>query len=138
MCGIREGRSRGDPALYAPARTRAREGDQRVIKICETVLSGAAAGRIREQTDGQLRELAVQPAADPDLTVSVITYDDRRAELEVLHTGPLRQTEHTTDCCGFERDPARPGPCPWPPPASLIDAAEMIRAILRTAQHTAG
>jgi hypothetical protein len=51
-----------------------------VIKICKTVLSGAAPGHIREQTEGlapaQLRELAVQLAADPDLTVSVITYDD--------------------------------------------------------------
>jgi hypothetical protein len=110
LYGIREGRGRGDPALYAPARTRAREGDQGVIKICKTVLSGAAAGRIREQTQGlapgQLRELAVQLAADPDLSVSVITYDDGRAELEVLHTGLPRRTGHTTDCCRFERDPA--------------------------------
>ena len=63
-----------------------------MIKICKTVLSGAAAGHIREQTEGlapaQLGELAVQLAADPDLTVSVITYDDGRAELEILHTGP--------------------------------------------------
>ena len=58
----------------------------------KTVLSGAAPGHIREQTEGlapaQLRELAVQLAADPDLTVSVISYDDGRQELEVLHTGP--------------------------------------------------
>ena len=51
-----------------------------MIKISKAVLSGAAPGHIREQTQGlepvQLRELAVQLAADPDLTVSVITYDD--------------------------------------------------------------
>jgi hypothetical protein len=67
-----------------------------VIKICKTVLSGAAAGHIREQTEGlapaQLGELAVQLAADPDLTVSVITYDDGRAELEIVHTGPPHRT----------------------------------------------
>ena len=54
-----------------------------MIKISKTVLSGAAPGHIREQTEGlapaQLRELAVQLAADPDLTVSVIAYDDGRA-----------------------------------------------------------
>ena len=137
----------GRPGLAshkAPARTRAREGDQGVIKICKNVSSGAAAGRIREQTEelapAQLRELAVQLAADPDLTVSVITNDNGRAELEVLHTGPPRRTDHTTDCCRFERDPA-PAPARTmsvATPASLIDAAEMIRAILRTAQHTAG
>lgn len=92
-----------------------------MIKICKTVLSGAAPGRIREQTEGlapaQLRELAVQLAADPDLTVSVIAYDDGRVELEVLHTGPPHRTEHTIDCCRFERNPPRPRPgrCPWPP-----------------------
>ena len=81
-----------------------------MIKICKTVLSGAAPGHIREQTEGlapaQLRELAVQLAADPDLTVSVIAYDDGRQELEVLHTGPPHRTEHTIDCCRFEREPA--------------------------------
>ena len=65
-----------------------------MIKISKTVLSGAAPAHIREQTEGlapaQLRELAVQLVADPDLTVSVIAYDDGRAELEVLHTGPPR------------------------------------------------
>ena len=49
-----------------------------MIKISKTVLSGAAPGHIREQTEGlapaQLRELAVQLTADPDLTVSVISY----------------------------------------------------------------
>jgi hypothetical protein len=83
------------------------EGDQGVIK---TILSGASPGQIREQIEGlspaQLRELAVQLAADPDLTVSVITYDYGRQELEVLHTGPPHPTEHTIDCWRFDRDPA--------------------------------
>jgi hypothetical protein len=91
------------------------EGDQGVIKICKTVLSGAAPGHNREQTEGlapaQLRELAVQLAADPDLTVSVITYDDGRQELEVLHTGPPHRTEHTIDCLPV-RARVRRGPGP--------------------------
>jgi hypothetical protein len=112
-----------------------------VIKISKTVLSGAAPGHIREQTEGlapaQLRELAVQLAADPDLTVSVIGYDDGRAELEVLHTGPPHRTEHTIDCCRFEREPAATPArtISVSTPAALLDAAEMIRAILRDAQH---
>jgi hypothetical protein len=115
-----------------------------VIKICKTVITGATPGRIREQTQGlepgQLRELAVQLAADPDLTVSVITYDDGRAELEVLHTGPPHRTEHTIDCCRFERGPAATPArtLSISTPAALADAAAVIRAILRDAQHTAG
>jgi hypothetical protein len=119
-------------------------GDQGVIKISKTVLSGAAPGHIREQTEGlapaQLRELAVQLAADPDLTVSVIAYDDGRAELEVLHTGPPHRTEHTIDCCRFEREPAATPARTMSvsTPAALLDAAEMIRALLWDAQHTTG
>jgi hypothetical protein len=115
-----------------------------VIKISKTVLSGAAPGHIREQTESlapsQLRELAVQLAADPDLTDSVMTYDDGRAELEVLHTGPPHRTEHTIDCCRFERKPAaRPArTMSIGTPAALLDAAEMIRALLWDAQHTTG
>ena len=115
-----------------------------MIKICKTVLTGAASGHIREQTQGlapaQLRELAVQLAADPDLTVSVITYDDGRQELEVLHTGPPHRTERTIDCCRFECEPAATPA--WTmsvsTPAALLDAAEMIRAILGDAQHSTG
>ena len=114
-----------------------------MIKISKTVLSGAAPGHIREQTEGlapaQLRELAVQLAADPDLTVSVITYDGRQ-ELEVLHTGPPHRTEDTIDCCRFEREPAATPARTMSvsTPAALLDAAEMIRALLWDAQHTTG
>jgi hypothetical protein len=115
-----------------------------VIKICKTVLSGAAPGHIREQTESlgpaQLRELAVQLAADPDLTVSVITYDDGRQELEVPHTGPPHHTERTIDCCRFEREPAATPARTMSvsTPAALLDAADMIRAILWDAQRSTG
>ena len=70
-----------------------------MITICKTILSGTAPGQIRDQTSGlasaPLRDLAVKLAADPDLTVSVITYSDGRQELEVLHTGPPHHTEDT-------------------------------------------
>ena len=69
--------------------------------ICKTILSGAAPGQIRDEASGlasaPLRDLAVKLAADPDLTVSVITYSDGRQELEVLHTGPPHHTEDTVD-----------------------------------------
>ncbi len=115
-----------------------------MIKICKTILSGADPGHIREQTEGlapaQLRELAVQLAADPELTVSVITYDDGRQELEVLHTGPPHRTEHTIDCSRFEREPAATPARTMSvgTPDALLDAAEMIRAILWDAQHSTG
>ena len=115
-----------------------------MIKICKTVLSGASPGHIREQTEGlapaQLRELAVQLAADPDLTVSVITYDDGRAELEVLHTGPPHRTEHDIDPGRFTRQPtAIPAQTiPVTGPSSFQDAARLIRAILWDAHHATG
>jgi hypothetical protein len=81
---------------------------------------------------GPLRELAAQLAADPDLTVSVITYDDGRAELEVLHTGPPHHTEDTIDHRRFTRQaPART--LPLTSPADLLDAVNLIRATLRDA-----
>ena len=114
-----------------------------MIRICKTVLTGASSALIRERAQGlthPLREMAAQLAADPDLTVSVITYDDGRAELEVLHTGPPHRTEHTIDCCRFEREPAATPAktLSVATPAALADAAAMIRAILRGARHTTG
>lgn len=115
-----------------------------MIKICKTVLTGASPGRIREQIEGlepaQLRDLAVQLAADPNLTVSVITYDDGRQELEVLHTGPPHRTGDTIDCCRFEREPAATPARTMSvsTPAALLDAVEMIRAILREAAALPG
>jgi hypothetical protein len=85
-----------------------------VITICKTVLSGTTPEQIREQTEGlapaRLRDLAVRLAEQPELTVSVITYDDGTQELEVLHTGPPCRTERTIDRRKFIRDPGtRPG-----------------------------
>jgi hypothetical protein len=66
------------------------------------------------------------------VTVSVITYDDGRQELEVLHTGPPHRIEDTIDCCRFEREPAA-SPARTlsvSTPDALLDAAEAIRALL--------
>jgi hypothetical protein len=110
-----------------------------VIRISKSILSGASPRRIQEQTEGlapaQLRDLAVQLAGDPDLTVSVITYDDGRQELEILHTGPPHHTEHTIDCGRFSRQPEQ-APS-WTlsiaTPAGLQDAVLLVRGVLRSA-----
>ena len=122
-----------------------------MITICKTILSGTAPGQIRDQASGlvsaPLRDLAVKLAADPDLTVSVITYSDGRHELEVLHTGPPHHTEDTVDHRSL---PARPfshragrspsalrpacrtpsrrsAPSCTPPPADPADPADRMR-----------
>ncbi len=114
-----------------------------MIQICKTVLTGAAPALIREQADrltpAPLRELAAQLAADPDLTVSVITYDDGRAELEVLHTGPPRHAADAIDTWfarGPDAPPARTMPAATPDAAAR--AAALIRAVLRAAHHATG
>ena len=110
-----------------------------MIRICKAILSGASPAHIREQTEGlasaQLRDLTVELAADPDLTVSVITYDDGRQELEVLHTGPPQLTEHTIDCRRFARQPGQEPSrtLSIATPAGLQDAVLLVRGILRSA-----
>lgn len=103
-----------------------------VITICKTILSGSTPGQIRDQTEGlapaRLRDLAVQLAGDPDLTVSVITYDDGTQELEALHTGPPQRTEDTIDRRRFIRQP--PETLSIASPAGLQDAVTLVRAIL--------
>ena len=106
-------------------------------------LSGATPHQIRSQTTelapAQLRELAVTLAQDPDLTVSVITYENGMQELEVLHTGPPRHTEHTIDHRKFTSKPdAAPRILSIATRSALQDAAEAIRALLRDAQHGTG
>lgn len=107
-------------------------------------LSGATPHQIRSQTTelapAQLRELAVTLAQDPDLTVSVITYENGMQELEVLHTGPPRHTEHTIDHRKFTRKPDATPPriLPIATRSALEDAVEAIRALLRDAQHGTG
>jgi hypothetical protein len=80
-----------------------------MITIHKDVLSGATAQQIRGQTAGlappQLADLAVRLADHPDLSVSVITYDDGTQELEVLYTGPPHRTEDTIDQRKFSREP---------------------------------
>ncbi len=110
-----------------------------MITICKTVLSGSTPGRIRDETGGlasaPLRDLAVKLAADPALTVSVITHEDGSQELEVLHTGPPHRTADTIDRRRFTRaaagTPART--VSVASPAGLQDAVALVRAMLREA-----
>lgn len=78
-----------------------------MITICKTVLSSADPGQVQDLAGSMapagLLDLAVQLAGDPALTVSVITHDDARQELEVLHTGPPQRTEHSIDRRRFTR-----------------------------------
>jgi hypothetical protein len=107
-----------------------------VIIISKITLSGATPERSRDQASGltsaPLRDLAVQLAADADLTVSVITHQDGRQELEVLHTGPPRPDEVTIDCRRSTRQPsaALSRTLPLAGPDDLRDAVSTVRAIL--------
>lgn len=115
-----------------------------MIIIRKDILSGVTPQQIRDQTTGltpaQLRDFAVSLAGDPDLTVSVITYENGAQELEVLHAGPPLRTEHTIDQRRFTREPyAAPArTLSITTQAALENAVDLIRAILRDVQHTAG
>jgi hypothetical protein len=86
-----------------------------------------------DSSAGRLRDLALRLAAQRDLRVSVITYEDGRAELEVLHAGPPHPTAETI---GRERlavpDRAVPG---WvvslAAERGLEDVADLVCATLR-------
>ncbi len=106
-----------------------------MITIGKTVLSGSEPQQVRDQTEGlvpaSLRDLAVSLATCPDLTVSVITYTDGSQELEVLHTGPPRQTEDTIDQRKFAD---RPGTTlPITSQADLHHAVRLVRQTLGAA-----
>jgi hypothetical protein len=77
----------------------------------QAVLDAAAAGTGEDgdPAAARLRDLALNLAAHRDLQVSVITYEDGRAELQVLHAGPPHYTEQTIDCSRFA-GPDRPVP----------------------------
>jgi len=77
---------------------------------------------------GWLRDLAVKLAGDPALTVSVITYQDGAAELEVLHTGPPHDTEQTIDSDRFTRQHAETLPVAEPP--NVQNAVALVRSML--------
>ncbi len=104
--------------------------------ICKTVLSGCTPGQIQDRAKGlgpgQLRDLAVRLAGEPDLTVSVITYDDGRTELEVLRTGPPHHTDDTIDCDRFTHQPGQEAhrTLSIATPAGLQDAVTLVRTIL--------
>ena len=60
--------------------------------------SGASGSGLGDaEVAARLRDLALHLASYRDLRVSVITYEDGSAELEVLHTGPPHHTEATID-----------------------------------------
>jgi hypothetical protein len=103
-----------------------------VTTICKVILSGATPRQIRDLTEGlvpaRLRDLAVQLAGDPNLTVCVITCDDGTQELEVLHTGPPHRTENTIDRRRFSRQPSGP-PARTLSIASQADIREAINLI---------
>ena len=107
-----------------------------MISISKTVLTGATASEIREQTEGlapeRLRDLAVMLAKHPELTVSVITYDDGTQELEVLHTGPPRHSIYTIDRRRFTRqaDPPPGWTLSIEQQSDLEDAADLIHITL--------
>jgi hypothetical protein len=107
-----------------------------VTTICKAILSGRTPGQIRDQTEGlvpaRLRDLAVQLAADPDLTVSVISCDDGTAELEILHTGPPHRTADTIDGRRFNRQPSETPvrTLSIASQAGLQDAISLIQGIL--------
>jgi hypothetical protein len=101
-----------EPGSYEPGTTEPRPGD------------AEAAAR--------LRDLALHLASYRDLRVSVITYDDGSAELEVLHAGPPHHTAATIDRGRFAGRPAaEPG---WvvdlAGDSALEQAADLIRATL--------
>jgi hypothetical protein len=110
-----------------------------MITIGKVILSGTTPGQIRQQAAGlasaPLRDLAAELATDPELTVSVITYQDGSQELEVLHTGPPQLTEHTIDQHRFTRQPetSPSRTLPIASPADLHEAINLIRAVLRGA-----
>ena len=103
-----------------------------MITICKAILSGAKPAQIREQTEGLipgwLRDLAVKLAGDPTLTVSVITYQDGAAELEVLHTGPPHHTDQTIDSDRFARQHAETLPIAESP--DVENAVVLVRSML--------
>jgi hypothetical protein len=107
-----------------------------VTTICKTILSGSTPEQIRDQIDGlapaQLGELAASLAEDPDLTISVLAYDDGRLELEVLHSGPPHRTEHTIDRRRFARQPQATPPrnLSITTSADVQDAVAVVRGIL--------
>ena len=94
--------------------------------------SGASGSGLGDaEVAARLRDLALHLASYRDLRVSVITYEDGSAELEVLHTGPPHHTEATIDHGKFARPATESG---WvvdlTGDAALEHATDLIRAML--------
>jgi hypothetical protein len=109
------------------------------MTICKVILSGSTPGQIWDKTEGlapaKLRELAVQLAQVPDLTVSLIINDEGPQELEVLQTGPPHLTEDTIDQDRFTRQPSGTAArtLSIASPAGLHNAVTLVRGILQDA-----
>jgi hypothetical protein len=105
-----------------------------LVRITKTIISGCEPGKAQQQAaalaPAGLRDLAVQLAADPDLTVSVTSYEDGRQELKVMHAGGPQHTQDTMDRHWLTGRPeARTMSVTTP--ASLQDAVAAIRGIIR-------
>jgi hypothetical protein len=75
-----------------------------ILAVLEALASGSGSGDAA--VAARLRDLALRLASYRDLRVSVITYEDGSAELEVLHAGPPHHTEATIDRGKFTGQPA--------------------------------
>jgi hypothetical protein len=113
-----------------------RAGIEALISRSGAAGSGTAGSGLGDDAVvARLRDLAVQLASYRDLQVSVITYEDGSAELEVLHAGPPHHTCDTIDCAKFAgRTAAERG---WvvdlADDSALQHATELIRAALLAA-----
>jgi hypothetical protein len=110
-----------------------RAGIDALISGSGTSESGTAGSGLGDDAvAARLRDLALQLASYRDLQVSVITYEDGSAELEVLHAGPPHHTCDTIDRAKFAgRAAAEPG---WVvdlgSDSALQHATDLIRAAL--------
>jgi hypothetical protein len=80
-----------------------------ILAVLEALASGpgaAGSGPGDAAAAARLGDLALRLASYRDLRVSVITYEDGSAELEVLHSGPPHHTAATIDCGKFAGQPA--------------------------------
>ena len=105
---------------------------EQVQAVIEALTSGPGSVQDEDEAAARLRDLALHLASYRDLRVSVITYDDGSAELEVLHAGPPHHTAATIDLGKFAGpSAAEPG---WvvdlAGDAALEQATDLIRGTL--------
>ena len=108
-----------------------------MIVISKAILSTETAQHLRKLVGNlepaPLRDLALELAAQPGLRVSVITYEDGTAELEVLDVGPPCHDERTIDCRRYTRPdpPSQPRILSLAGQSGLRDTVDLIRAAMR-------